>query len=285
MAVSHPKSSDGASVAEAVEPPAAARREQRELGSVGNALRLLEALSTMSEAGVSELSRLLGLSKPAIDRLLTTLMGSGYAEQDPDTRKYRLTIKVVAIADAVRSRITLRQLARPYLVGLAERTRETVNLGVYSDGSVMYLDKIPSQDVFRIEIRPGTMLPAYCTALGKAMLAHMPEDRVAAYLERLNAVSYTALTTVDAPRIRAELAEVRRLGYAVDEGEILPDVCCVATPILDRGGEAIAAVSVTMPASRFAEKRDETVRLVMDATQRIEASTHETDVRATGALE
>jgi DNA-binding IclR family transcriptional regulator len=249
-------------------------REQRAIGSVANALRLLEALAVMPEAGISELAATLDLSKPAVDRLLVTLLLAGFAEQNPDNRKYRLTQKLVALANGIQSGLPLRELARPHLVGLAQRTRETVNLGVFVRGSIVYLDKIASDDLFSIEVKPGTTLPAYCTALGKAMLAFMPASRVEAYLQSINSstVAYTSETITGRQELVDQLRQVRERGYANDLGEMLEDVRCVAAPVIDTRGEPIAAVSITVPRSRFDRRHGELAELVLETARQISES-------------
>lgn len=243
--------------------------DRRELSSVANALRLLELLAAQRDAGVSELARALELTKPTVDRLLRTLIAAGFALQDSATKRYRLSSKIVAIADRVRSRMGIIAVARPHLEALAEDLAETVNLGELSGTSVVYLDTITSGDTFRIEVRPGSILPAYATGVGKAVLAFSPPARIDAYLAEMPRESYTAATLNDPRKLDATLRRIRRDGYAFDRGEIMDDVRCVAAPILGADGYAVAAVSVEMPRSRFAAKRDRARRLVLEAAQRI----------------
>ncbi|NIH79100.1 IclR family transcriptional regulator [Amycolatopsis viridis] len=244
-------------------------RGDRGLGSVANALRLIEALAATPEAGVSELARELGLTKPSVDRLLTTMVSAGFVEQNGETRKYRLTVKLVSLADSVRPRIRFIDIARPYLVELSERFHETVNLGVLSGDSILYADTIPSSQMFRIDVRAGSRLPAYCTAMGKAILAFSDPTTVAAYLRDFTPMAYTRFTTPNAATLREQLAEVRRSGYALDEGEILEEVCCIAAPILDADGHAVASVSITAPRSTFHKKLAELTAVVPRTVERI----------------
>lgn len=229
-------------------------RADRGLGSVANALRLIEALATTAEAGVSELARELQLSKPSVDRLLTTLVSAGFVEQNNATRKYRLTVKLVSLADSVRPRIRFIDIARPYLVELSEQFHETVNLGVLSGEAILYADTIPSSQMFRIDVRPGSRLPAYCTAMGKAILAFSEPAKTAAYLRSFTPIAYTPHTVPNVATLREQFAEIMRTGYAIDNGEILEEACCIAAPVLDSSGHAIASVSITAPRSSFHKK-------------------------------
>lgn len=239
-----------------------ADRSDRELGSVANALRLLEVMAWQPDAGVSELARSLQLSKSSVDRLLTTFVRAGFARRDQATRRYSLTVKLVGLAEGVRRRLSIGDIARPHLARLAEAARETVNLSVYSAGSLVYVEVIPSTHTFQIELRAGTVLPAYCTAAGKAILAFSPASDVEAYLAALVAVPYTAATLTTPAELRAELHQIRALGYAIDRGEMLAEAWCAAAPVLDSGRRPMAAVSVTSPRSRFTANQDELTGLV-----------------------
>jgi DNA-binding IclR family transcriptional regulator len=245
------------------------RREQRELNSVGNVLALLETLAQLPHAGISELARTLEMSKPSVDRLLVTLVGAGFAEQDGATKRYRLTPKIIALADAVRSRTTIVDIARPHLDALAARLSETINLAALSGSSVVYLHTIPSNEIFRIEPRPGTMLPAYCTGLGKALLAHLPPERLERVIADTTFEAHTPNTITTAHELRDVLSVARRAGYALDDGEISEDLRCVAVAIRGRDGLPLAAVSAIVPTSRFPQRRQELIEELSATAQAI----------------
>jgi len=250
---------------------AASGRADRSLGSVANALRLIEVLARSPHVGVSELARALDLSKASIDRLLTTLTRAGFAEQDPHTRRYRLTVKIVALADGVRSRIGVVEVARPHLAALADQVREGVNLGILREDALVYLETIPSTHTFKIEARPGVTLPAYCTGAGKALLAFSRPPAIEAYLARLAPVAHTPNTLTSTALLRDELTAIQREGFAEDRGELLEEAWCVAAPVLDADGFAVAAVSITAPRSRYAAKRAELASAVTATTRHISA--------------
>ncbi|GAA0997782.1 IclR family transcriptional regulator [Acrocarpospora macrocephala] len=260
----------------------ATSREERGLGSVANALRLLETMARVPQAGVSELARALHLSKASMDRLLSTFTRAGFAEQDPATRKYRLTVKIVALAESVRSRIGLVEIARPHLTGLAEQVHEAVNLGVYLDGGMVYLDSIPSRHTFQIEARPGVMLPAYCTGAGKAILAFSRPEVVESYLAGVAPVAHTRFTLTSVSLIREELESIRRAGFAEDKGELLEEACCAAAPVPGPDGYAVAALSVTAPRSRYSVRRAELISAVTAAAERVTAGIAAAGITAPG---
>jgi DNA-binding IclR family transcriptional regulator len=230
---------------------------------------MLEVLAGTPDAGVSELARELQISKASVDRLLTTLGSAGFVEQDPHTRRYSLSLKIAVLGEAVRSRNGIVELARPRLRELSEQVNEGVNLGVFMDGALVYADIIPSTRIFRIEARPGTALPAYCTGAGKTLLAFMAPEDLDAYLAALVPTQHTPTTLTTTASIREELAQIRRSGYAVDRGEMLEEAWCVAAPVLGRNGLALAAVSITAPRSQFEAKKDELIAAVTSAAREI----------------
>jgi DNA-binding IclR family transcriptional regulator len=230
---------------------------ERGVGSLANALRLVEVMAGEPASGISELARELGVSKATVDRLLGTLVRAGYAERDADTRKYRLTVKIVALAERVRSRIGLVEIARPRLRALAADLGEAANLGVVRGQDLVYLETVPSSHVFQIEARPGVSLAAYSTGAGKAILAFSRPDIVDAYLRGVRPVAYTPSTLTSVEDIRRELDAVRAAGVAEDRGELLEEAWCLAAPIPGPDGWAAAAVSVTAPRSRYAVKRED----------------------------
>ena len=220
---------------------------------------------------MSSLARTLGVSTGTVDRLLNTLAAVGYVEQSPMTRRYRLTLKLAALGERVRARLGVIEVAHPHLVALAAELREGVNLGVLVDGALIYADSIPTDHLFRIEARPGTSLPAYCTAAGKVLLAHQPPDALEAILDEITFEQHTDATLADAAALRAELARVRRDGHALDRGELLAEAWCAAAPVFADDGTVACAISATSVQSRFARKHDEIVADVMASARDITA--------------
>src|SRR5262245_29984151 len=224
-----------------------------ELSSVANALRVLELLAGAPKLGVSEIARRLGVSKASASRLLSTLRSFGFVEQDAESRRYRLTIKIAILAEHVRSHLNIVDVARPHLAALANDLHEGANLGVLLNGALVYADTIPSGHIFRVEVRPGTAVPAYCTGAGKVLLAHLNRDERDAYLETVRFERHTSTTITDAASLCAELERIRQKGYAIDRGELAEESWCAAAPVKGDGNAAVAAVSVTAPKSRFRE--------------------------------
>ena len=205
---------------------------------------------------MSDLATQLSLPKSTTHRLIATLVGAGLAEQDASTHKYRAAVRLLEWADAVRSRIGARDVVHSFLVRLASETRETANLGVLRDESVVYLDKVGSGEPYTIDIRIGTAMPAHCTALGKSIIAFLPDEEIQRRVELLTLVKRTPRSVMSRRLLLRQLREVRALGFARDDGEVLEDICCIAAPVFDADHRPIAAVSVSSPRSRFLGKQE-----------------------------
>lgn len=243
--------------------------------SVGKALTILEALSKAEEMGVSELSRELGLGKATIYRILTTLRFHGYVEQT-STEKYKLNFRLFEIGNRVVNRIGIRKTAHPYLEQLAAATKETVNLAVLDNYTVMYIDRIESREQLRLGLDVGTRFPAFCTGLGFAILAFKSPDAVDSLLEQTvqagQFVKHTERTVNDLGFIKQQLAMIKEQGYSLDDEYYLPGIRCLAAPVFNHFGQVKAAISVSGPVMRMT---DDTIAalipMIKDTAQRISA--------------
>jgi IclR family KDG regulon transcriptional repressor len=219
--------------------------------SVRRAAALLRAFGGGStELGVSELARRVQLHKSTASRLLATLESEGLLERVPGSEKYRLGYEIVRRPRPPPHLGDLRIVARPFLVELAEATRETTNLAVLDGDLAHNIDQESSQHIVRVGDWTGRRTPLHCVANGKALLAFRPAPE----LERLTSgplERFTSNTLTDPKALRAELARVRGLGYATALGEIEDGLHAVAAPVRDRTGQVVAALSVSAPAYRL----------------------------------
>jgi DNA-binding IclR family transcriptional regulator len=217
--------------------------------SVSRAIRALELIAQEGELGVTDLGRGLGVHKATASRLAATLAAGGLIERDPVSDRYRLGFGLIRLVGAAMAGIDLVRTARPVLEELAERTRETVNIGVPSGDGVVYIDQVSSTHLIASTNWVGRRTPLHCSSSGKVFLAHMPEaDRRQALARPLEAL--TPQTVTDPVRLRRELEEVRVRGYATIQDEIEEGLNAVAAPVRQLGGEVVAAVSVSGPSFR-----------------------------------
>lgn len=230
-------------------------RDQIEVvNSVERALSIIEALSRSGEMGITDLSRELDLGKPTVYRLISTLRVLGYVVQTTSD-KYRLTLKVFEISSKVVNRLGVRNLAYPYMEQLAVLTNETINLAMLDGGEVVFLERIDSREPLSKGLEVGTRFPAYCSALGLALLAHSDPPKVDKLLEQMERegriIKYTDNTLIDLDLLRKELQKVKAQGYAFDDERYLPGIRGIAAPILNNVGKILAAISIAGPKGRL----------------------------------
>lgn len=218
-------------------------------------LDLLEALAAAhGPAGVSDLAREIGATKSAVFRILANLERRGYVVRDPGSSKYQLGGQVVRLGQQALGSLDLRAQARPVLETLHQQFNETVNLGVFVNDLVSYVDMIESDHGLRMAAQVGATDEMHSSSLGKAILSFLSEiDRERILSKPLN--RHTARTITDPNILRVELARIRQVGSAEDRGENESGARCVGAPFFDYRGRVIGAVSLSCPESRLNDER------------------------------
>jgi IclR family KDG regulon transcriptional repressor len=215
------------------------------------------------EWGVREVAEALGLAKSSAHDLLTSLEQVGLLGKNGEGR-YRLGWRLVTLSETLLATTELRREARPIMEELADQYRETIHLAVLDDTKVVYVDKLEGKQAVRVELTSlGTRLYAHCSALGKVLLAYQPEENVKRIIKAEGLPRFTANTITEADELEQTLAKVRKQGYAIDQEEILPDLCCIGAPIHNHTGQVIAAISMSIPAYRFQRSQAEFRKAVM----------------------
>src|SRR6266498_239095 len=217
--------------------------------SVSRAVRALELIAEQGELGVTDLGRGLGVHKATASRLAATLADGGLIERDPVSDRYRLGFGLIRLVGAALAGVDLVRTAHPVLEELAERTRETVNIGVLSGDAVLYLDQVSSSHLIASTNWEGRRTQLHCSSSGKVFLAHLPKPVLEQALARpLEAP--TPRTVTDPARLRRQLDEVRVRGYAAIQEELEQGLNAVAAPVRQLDGDVAAAVSVSGPSFR-----------------------------------
>lgn len=225
------------------------------LKSLRKAIRILECFSLQEpRLSLSEIARRAELPLSTAHRILATLREAGLVDQEGERDLYRLGLKLLELGSVVLANMELHREALPFIEELSRESGETVHLGVFDGSQVVSIEKMDSPHGLASQVTIGKGAPAYCTAVGKALLAFQPED-VLEHVCRLGLTRYTPQTITDPKRLRQEMARVRTLGYAVDDREHQPDVRCVAAPIRNYTGRVIASMSVSGPATRIPKER------------------------------
>jgi IclR family acetate operon transcriptional repressor len=213
--------------------------------SVDRALDLLEVLAA-GPRGMSEVAQAAGLPDGTAHRLLRTLVARGYVRQGPD-RRYALGTRLLGLGDGARRAAVAA--AGPFLTRLVEVSGETANLAVLEGDHVVYVAQVPSSHRLRMFAEVGRRVAAHSTAVGKVLLAGLPDPEVAALVARTGMARHTPRTLGTAADLLADLATVRRRGWAVDDEEEETGVRCLAVPVVD-GDRTVAAMSVSGPTTR-----------------------------------
>ncbi len=219
--------------------------------SLDKGLVLLETVEQAeTPVGLTELASRLGWDKATIHRLLATLERRGYLLRDPSTRRYALGLKIFGLYESVTRSFDIQRVARPFLARIAEQTGETAHLAVALAGRIVFIDRVASSESLAVNTQIGAQEPMYCTALGRAILAYLPEEEL-----RLNVPTslqrYTRKTISSITALRASLTGVRARGYAIDDEEYLLGIRCVASVILGHAGAPIAAIGISGPSTRL----------------------------------
>lgn len=234
------------------------------LSSAANALRVLEVLVKQGETGISDIARTLDLTVGTTFRLVTTLVDSGFAERNASTRRYRPGSKIYELARHLRGSQGFVSSANPHIDQLMQESGETVSLGVLKDDQVVYVGRASANQPLAVSVKIGSRVPAYCTSLGRAILAYSDPADLDSYLERLPQIAAEDTQKPPSPnQLRLMLEEVRRHGHSEDTAEFAADIACIGAPILSESGLAVAAVSVSGPQTRIDRRRTELIEMVM----------------------
>ncbi len=236
-------------------------RKYYQIGSLEKGLRVLEAIIENDGLTVTETANKLDINRASAHRFITTLRDLGYVRKNQHNT-YKATFKMLEMGMMQADKFEIRQLAKPLMRDLAAEFDETVNLGILDHGQVIYLDKVESREILRMDSGVGTACHPCPTAIGKAMLAFLPEDELDEYLHILNIPAYTRHTITDPKLLAAEFAKIRKQGYAVDNEELALDLYCIGAPIFDFNGYPSYALSLSGPTRRMKSLKNIPRRLV-----------------------
>ena len=199
---------------------------------------------------LTELAKISGINKSTVLRLVSPLIDENLIERDRVSGKFRLGFGSLRLGQSYLDSLDLRSAANDELRALMRETSNTVHLVILAGHDVVYLDKVEDEATVRMASRVGATMPAYCTAVGKAIMAYSAEEVVSSILS-VPLRPITARTITDPAALRMELAAVRRRGYSIDDRENEPEVRCVAAPIFNNDDVVVAALSVSSLTSRM----------------------------------
>jgi DNA-binding IclR family transcriptional regulator len=214
---------------------------------------VLELLKQYDQMRVTDLARELAMSKSTIFNHLQTLKSEGLVVQKEQT--YALGLRLLDFGESTRNCRPLYEYAKPEVDNLAEKSRELSHVLVYENNHGVYLYQSRGRDAVHVDVHAGMRVPLHCTALGKAVLAGLPEHESAQIIREVGMQQFTPNTITDTKTLQTHLQKIRQEGYAVDDEERLLGMRCVAAPIKNNNEDTIGAVSVTGPTTRFEHHR------------------------------
>jgi DNA-binding IclR family transcriptional regulator len=236
-------------------------------------LAILDAFSANhAQLGVNEIARLVQLHKSTVSRLCATLEQTGYLERDASSGKFHLGARLYQLVGAGASGLDLRGAARPILQALADSTGETANLAALQGPDLVIVEVVEGHHLMRMQGRFGQRQLFHASALGLAILASLPQERVDALLGRKPLPGLTARTIVDRRALRQQLGEVRARGYSVDFEGVEEGLRCVGAAVRDQAASVVGAISVSGPRHRLSPEVLERIgSLVREAAAQVSA--------------
>ncbi len=220
-------------------------------GTVGKALEVLDQVAAFGRpVRFSELLANSSFPKPTLYRFVQTLTNQQMLSYEPERQTYSPGIRLVRLAHAAWEQSTLAPVARPHVDALSKDVGETVHLAQLDNAQVLYIDKRNAGQPVEMYSQAGKVGPAYCTGVGKVMLAFLDEDTADAVIAQQSFHVFTEHTLSNPDALRAELSNIRDNGYGFDREEHEPGIICIAMPILTDAGRVLGALSVTSTTSR-----------------------------------
>lgn len=217
------------------------------MGGLAKGLAVIETFAAdRPRQSIAEVATASGLDRATARRCLLTLAQLGYA--DYDGKFFTLTPRVLRLGTACLATMPLPQLVQPWLDRLSEELGESTSVSVLDGDEIVYVARAAQRKVMSIALMPGSRLPAFCTSMGRVMLAALPEAEARARLTARPLLPRTALTLTDPEAIMARLAEVRRDGHAVNDQEVELGLRSLAVPLIDAHGRVVAAMNLGLPA-------------------------------------
>ena len=239
------------------------RDDENRMSAVERTMLILETLSKAEAINLENMAKMTALPKATLLRFLSSLISLGYVYRD-SADQYHLTLKMFMVGSRSLSHIDLVSTAKPFAKKLSQELGETVHMGILEDDEAVYVLKEESSYTLRMYSRVGKIIPLYCTAIGKVFLSEMSEEELDGYLSTHTLKPFTP-KSLDESGLRAELKEIRSKGWAIDREEHEENIVCIASPIRDYSGKAVAAISASWPVFRFSrEDLDKNASLVSE---------------------
>ena len=243
--------------------------------SLARGLKLLEKIAEAGESlTLSQVAEAMQMTLPTAYRFLYTLQAIDLIEKEPDRKAYRIAPNVLRLGYGVFKSSELWNTAHPHLVRASQKYGETFNLAILEKDQILYIDRVKTQSILTINLEIGSKLPAYCTSMGRVLLAWLPKREARRRLQLNPREKHTGRTVIDIDELQSILDAVRRQGFAVNDGELAQELYSAAAPILNREGKVVAALNMAVNAARHGHDYLQQVMVpaVLHCAQRISSA-------------
>jgi DNA-binding IclR family transcriptional regulator len=201
------------------------------------------------------------ISESSASRIVNSLVDGKFANQDPENKKYSLTMKLSYIGNLISSKFNIREVSRRPLVELSESTRESVSLVIEQDSKAVYIDIVSGPDkLFGSLELIGKAAPLHCTAAGKCLMLNYSAEEIDRYIEKIGLIPLTRNSVTTKEQLLCELRSTASRGYAIDDEECEDGVRCVAAPVKDCMSKVVASISITGPSGRLTKSKIRTIK-------------------------
>ena len=236
-------------------PSVKASQTSQSVQSLDRALTLLELIAQEDGLTLSEVAQRAGVPPSTAHRILSTLQSHNYVMHDEERGHWLIGVQAFEVGSSFLRNRKLDAIGRTIMRDLMEETGETVNLAIDDDGAVVFISQVESHHAIRAFHRPGSRGAIHASGAGKALLSALSDTQVRRILHKTGLEKFTAKTLVEPDRLFAELAQVRARGWALDDEERTEGMRCIAAPIYNEHGEAIAGLSISAPTVRMPDER------------------------------
>lgn len=233
-----------------------------QIQSLVRGIKLLELLAQAGEPlTMSQLADQMKMNRTTAYRFLFTLESLNLVERDPESKAYRIAPNILKLGYGVFQTSDLWKTAHPYLVGAKQKYGETFNVSILDGNQILYIDRVKTQSILTINLEIGSKLPAYCTSMGRVLLAYLPQTEALTLISQTSWEKYTPQTITSPEQLLEILAQVRENGVSVNRGELALELWSAAAPIRNRDGKVVAAVNMAVNALKHEERYVEQVMI------------------------
>ncbi len=254
-------------------PPTGKKAQSSSVQALDRALGLMEILSVDDGLTLTDVANEANMAASTAHRLLATLQARKFVELDVESGHWRIGINAFQVGNAFLRSRKLVSIGRMIMRDLLDSCGETINIGIIDDGQVVFISQFESHEPMRAFFRPGRRGPIHASGIGKAIIATWPTDVATAFLRKQKLVQLTDMTHRSVDAVLTDLAAIKTRGWSLDDQEQALGMRCIAAPVFNEYGEAVAGLSMSGPTARITDDRLETLgQQVHTAAQKITRS-------------